>query len=333
MDTPPVPGGAAFDGTDLWVSDFFARKINRLDATTGEVLQTIPAPGPYVGGLAWDGSTLWCLPEQTATIFQIDPSNGDILHSIPAPSLGQKDPNGSGLAWDGTALWHADYGMRRLYRLDPADGTILAQHTVTARMAAGLGFHSGVLVLADALSQEFLMIDASDGTLLSTCPSPGSKPWGVAREPSGDLWITDFADSTADRLSGGAAPWYENYSEALPNSTGTAASLSAEGSPSVESNNLVLVASNVPDGFGFFMYSRRQADVTWRGRMICVGRPAFRTWITRARGGVMSRKLDLTRRPGMRAGETWNFQAVFRDRGMGRRGFNSSDGMTITFVQ
>lgn len=331
LETPAFPGGAAFDGTHVWVSEFFARKIHRLDATTGEVLQTIPAPGRYVGGLAWDGSTLWCLPEQTATIFQLDPASGEVLHSIPAPSLGQRDPNGSGLAWDGTALWHADYGRRRVYRLDPADGTVLAEFVVPAKMPAGLGFHAGVLVLADAMSRELLMLQASDGTLLSTCPSPGSNPWGVAREPAGNTWITDLAGKTVDLMAGAEAPWYENYCEALPNSLGVASSLSAEGSASVESNDLLLVASNVPDGMGYFSFSRRQAHVAWGAGVMCVGRPAFRTKVLRVSGGTMSHALDLTQLRGMRAGSTWNFQAVFRDRGMGRPGFNTSDGLTLTF--
>ncbi|MEE8469557.1 MAG: hypothetical protein V3T22_13945 [Planctomycetota bacterium] len=331
LETPPAPGGAAFDGTHVWISEFFAKKIHRLDATTGEVLQTIPAPGSFVGGLAWDGAALWCLPEQSATIFQLDPADGRVLHSIPAPSSGQKDPNGSGLAWDGSALWHADYSTRQIYRLDPADGTILVQYAVPAKMPAGLGFHAGVLVLADALSQELLLLQASDGALLSTCPAPGRKPWGVARGPAGDTWIADFHASTIDRMAGAAAPWYENYCEAMANSSGAAASISAEGSASAESNDLVLVASNVPDGMGYFTFSRRQAHVPWGAGVMCVGRPAFRTSVMKVSGGTMSLALDLTRLPGMRPGETWHFQGVFRDRRMGRPGFNTSDGLTITF--
>ncbi len=330
ITTPGMPGGAAFDGNHLWVSEFLTAKLHRLDPTTGELLQTILAPGPYVGGLAWDGTALWCLPEQSGTIYQLDPKDGTVLHSIPAPSKGQRDPNGSGLAWDGTALWHADYSSRQLYRLDPVDGTILAQHAAPARMPAGLAYHAGVLVLADPSSREFVMVQASDGTVLSSCSSTGNQPWGVAREPNGNIWITDFS-STADLMAGSARPWYENYCEATPNSTGAPATLSAEGSASISNNDLVLMVSNVPDGMGYFSYSRNRAHVARGAGFVCLGRPTFRTKVLKISGGTMSHAFDLSGNPAMGVGETWHFQAQFRDRTTRHFTFNASDGVTITF--
>jgi len=335
-------GGAAWDGTHVWVGSFRDTWLRRIDPATCAVVATLPAPGRYVGGLAWDGTALWVHPEQSGQIYRVDPADGAVLAVIPSPSSVFIDPNGSGLAWDGSALWHADYTRDLIYRLDPADGTVLATIPAPGTMPTDLAWFAGQLLVADRDAARIFVVDPTDGTVLESCFPPGNLPWGLAVDSAGDTWNTDFRgplylmDTELDSVGG---PFFENYCTSTVNSTGKAAVMSASGSASVEARDLVLEAGPVPQGWGMFVTSRTAVEHTFGRAVLCVGRRVYFAACARAQDGRLSSPLDNSRRlerHGLLApGETLHFQAWFRDRhGRGKkRGacFNTSDGLRITF--
>jgi hypothetical protein len=63
---PGILNEIAFDGTDLWVLEFFPRILVRVSATTGQILAAYRMPAAMeisqrVDGLTWDGTALWTL--------------------------------------------------------------------------------------------------------------------------------------------------------------------------------------------------------------------------------------------------------------------------------
>ena len=66
------PSGLAWDGTNLWVTDYRQAIIYRINADDGKVIDKITAPSDYPGGLAWDGRYLWCADWHGATIYSMD---------------------------------------------------------------------------------------------------------------------------------------------------------------------------------------------------------------------------------------------------------------------
>lgn len=130
------------------------------------------------------------------------------------------------------------------------------------------------------------------------------------------------------------------YCTATPNSSGSAAAMSAAGSDSVAANNLVLVAQPVPaNQNGLFYYGPEAGLAPFGNGFRCVnpGSTGFaRLAIESASsGGVLSHSLDNTAPPTattlITAGSTWFFQAWFRDPAAGGAFFNLSDGLEITF--
>src|SRR5205085_8183893 len=73
--------GTAFDGTHFF--QLAEDRIQKIDAQTGEVLATIPAPG-HGGdsGLTWAEGTLWVGHYRERKIYQIDAETGAILRTI-----------------------------------------------------------------------------------------------------------------------------------------------------------------------------------------------------------------------------------------------------------
>jgi hypothetical protein len=329
------PGGLAHDGEALWVGSYSLMRIDRVDPATCQLLRSIPAPGANVGGLAWDGSTLWCMPEDTGRIYQLRPSDGFVLRSIPAPSFGQKNPNGGDLAWDGEALWHVDYTFDRVYRLNPADGTVLASFPAPGVLPSGIEWFEGTLIVADSGVDDLFLMDPTDGHVIRSCPSPDAFPWGLAVSPDSLVHLTGV---TTRRLYtedlGLESDPFENYCTASENSTGAPALMSAEGSVSLATNDLVLIASPVPPTLGMFWYGPNQAETPFGNGWRCLGKPICRMGIAKSHGGELRKEVDydrLPRRGTITAGSTWNFQVWYLDRKGEPPRFNLTDGLTATF--
>ncbi|MEZ6018408.1 MAG: hypothetical protein R3F49_25155 [Planctomycetota bacterium] len=137
-----------------------------------------------------------------------------------------------------------------------------------------------------------------------------------------------------------------NYCAAVANSTGATGRMSATGNAVVAANNVILEASDLPNGsFGFFLTSRSAGFVANPGGSqgnLClsgsVGRFVGPGQIQNSGTiGAIQLAIDLTSQPtptglvAVQAGETWNFTAWYRDVVSGSATSNFADGLEITF--
>ena len=127
------------------------------------------------------------------------------------------------------------------------------------------------------------------------------------------------------------------------NSTGQPAMIEAIGSDVVADNDVTLIASQLPvDVFGYFLASETQGFIpnpNGSDGILClsgkIGR--FAKQIKKSdSAGEISIVVDLTNIPvtppySVMAGETWNFQAWFRDKTGGQPTSNFTDGISILF--
>src|SRR5688572_5671460 len=94
--------GTAFDGRCFY--QITGEVIHKLDAKTGEVLATIPAPGKgRDSGLAWAEGKLWVGQYRDRKIHVVDPNTGEILKTI------ESDRFVTGVSWVDGELWHATW--------------------------------------------------------------------------------------------------------------------------------------------------------------------------------------------------------------------------------
>ncbi len=137
-----------------------------------------------------------------------------------------------------------------------------------------------------------------------------------------------------------------NYCGANQNSLGIAASISAQGSSIVADNNLTLAASGLaPNSFGFFLTSQTTGFAQNPGGSqgnLCLGGSigryvgAGQIQQADAAGGI-SLLLDLTTIPqptgfvAAVSGDTWSYQAWYRDSVAGQATSNFTDGLTVDF--
>ncbi len=140
-----------------------------------------------------------------------------------------------------------------------------------------------------------------------------------------------------------------NYcSPGVVNSTGQSAEIAGDGSNSVSLNMLTLEVSNLPpNGFGFLITSRTQALVSNPGGSqgtLCLG-GAIGRYVGPGQvqnggpAGAFSLQVDLTQIPQPNgfvsaiAGETWNYQAWYRDSSPSGATSNFTDGLSVLMAQ
>ena len=137
-----------------------------------------------------------------------------------------------------------------------------------------------------------------------------------------------------------------NFCTAATNSTGISGEISAQGSDVAADNNVVLSTSSLPqNSFGFFLTSQAQGFTQNPGGSsgnLClsgsIGRYVGAGQIQQAdAAGGISLPLDLTAIPqptgfvAAASGDTWSYQAWYRDSVAGQATSNFTDGLTIDF--
>ncbi|HEX8617433.1 MAG TPA: glutamine cyclotransferase, partial [Thermoanaerobaculia bacterium] len=113
--------GTAFDGQHFF--QLAENRIQKIDAKSGRVIATIPAPGAGGdSGLTWAEGTLWVGQYRDRKIHQIDPETGAILRTI------ESNRFVTGVTWVDGELWHGTWegDESELRRVDPETGEVLA---------------------------------------------------------------------------------------------------------------------------------------------------------------------------------------------------------------
>ncbi|HEU5075432.1 MAG TPA: glutamine cyclotransferase [Polyangiaceae bacterium] len=117
--TAASDAGTAFDGRHFY--QITGDVIQKLDAQSGELLGTIPAPGKgHDSGLAWAEGMLWVGQYGDRKIHAVDPRTGEVLRTI------ESDRFVTGVTWIDGELWHGTWenDESELRRIEPSTGEV-----------------------------------------------------------------------------------------------------------------------------------------------------------------------------------------------------------------
>ena len=104
--------GLAFDGANLWITDWGRPRIFKVNPNTGDTVSgSIPAPtANQMTDLAWDwgDNTLWAHSVASRQVYKLDPANGTVMRQFPTPAQNYPiglELRGGGLLLPADTLW------------------------------------------------------------------------------------------------------------------------------------------------------------------------------------------------------------------------------------
>jgi hypothetical protein len=213
-----------------------------------------------------------------------------------------------------------------------ADDAMADSATLTLNGSPGQGGFSGN-------GSDYVILNAND-TIAALYVYGVAQPEGTYT--STETWISGSGTLTVANPVG---PIGTNYcGPANLNSTGVSAVISAWGVTNVAANDVRLDVVGLPLGkYGMFVTSQTQGFVpnpgSSQGNLCLGGAIGFysKNLVNSGSSGQFSLLLDLTQTPtpsglvAIQPGETWNFQAWYRDKNPTRTS-NLTDGISITFM-
>lgn len=178
----------------------------------------------------------------------------------------------------------------------------------------------------------------------STSNSGALLAWVDGRNDNGDIYAQSVGFNGVLGVGGTLGTRY--CSPAVTNNSGVAARLALQGSAFIAQNDVTLIAEGLTqNAFTYFLTSRLQGFVAnpggSRGNLClagAIGRRVGGAIVSSGAAGVVSLRANLNALPQplgpvqVLAGETWNFQAWYRDSFNGAATSNFSDAISVTFL-
>lgn len=201
FDAPcKYPSGIASDGKALYVADWRAAKIFRIDAADGRVTQSWDAPTLKPHGLVFARDRLIVSDDHTGGIYALNLDSGVVETTFQAP-----ERSAAGLAYaDGTLFILA---QGKIYKVLPDDGTILGYFDVPDIPCRCLAHDGRYLWVSNRVKNELYMVDPDSGKVINILDAPGPYPAGITWL-MGDLWNVDFQTRKLYRIAVDEEPRY-----------------------------------------------------------------------------------------------------------------------------
>ena len=159
----------AFDGANVWVTNFSSDSLTKLRASDGANLGTFPVGSGRRRGLRWCqrvGDELWL----SNSVTKLRASDGANLGTFP---VGSFPP---GVAFDGANVWVANGGSvsggvsGSVTKLRASNGVNLGTFPVGSS-AGGVAFDGANVWVTDPNDANVVKLRASDGQSLGTFPA------------------------------------------------------------------------------------------------------------------------------------------------------------------
>ncbi len=185
FDAPcKYPSGMASDGKSLFVADWRSAKIYEVSPADGKVTRSWDAPTLRPHGLTYARGKLFLCDDHSGGVYALNLQSGVVEDTFQAP-----DRKATGLAYDDGTLFIL--ARDKIYKVLPDDGTILGYFPVPEKSSRCLAHDGKYLWVSDRVKNEFYMVDADGGKVISILAAPGPYPAGIAWL-DGHLWNVDF---------------------------------------------------------------------------------------------------------------------------------------------
>ncbi len=196
------PVGVAFDGANIWVANYNGKSLTKLQASTGA------AVGTYVVGngpecLAFDGANIWAANQVDNTVTKILANTGAAVGTYNVGTYPY------GVAFDGTNIWVTNVDSNSVTKLLASTGAVVGTYIVGTN-PAGVAFDGANIWVVNNGSNTVTKLQASTGTVLGTY-SVGANPLGVAFDGA-NVWVANSDSASVTKLQASTGVVLGTYS-------------------------------------------------------------------------------------------------------------------------
>ena len=172
-----APCAAAAGGRFVWVSEYGAPYLVRINPKTGKVVGKT-----HIGfgscGLGYGAGSMWVEDTSSSTISRVSVTTGKRLKAIPVGSTPYDATFASG------ATWTTAHGKGELERIDPARNRVVNRWPLP--LATGVVGAFGSIWAAGAAG--VIRVDPASNTVIATIPVDGGAGWTAASTDA--VWVT-----------------------------------------------------------------------------------------------------------------------------------------------
>jgi probable HAF family extracellular repeat protein len=173
--------GLCYDGINIWVADYAAKKIAAVDVNSGNSIKTFDSPsGIYPTNVCYGNGTLWVMAYYTGTsggtIYKMNLSDGSVIGTIPAPKVASGTVYNCGF-FNGS-IWLSSYaGDGKVYKVNPADGGIISSFQGPDNYVLGIDSDGdSSLWLTGYSNKKIYLVDSGDVVWITESPRSGTTP-------------------------------------------------------------------------------------------------------------------------------------------------------------
>lgn len=181
--------GMTFGYGSLWVANSLDGTVSRIDARTDRVVDTVRV-GEGPVALAGGSGAIWVANAQADDVARLDAVTGEVTRRIPLPG------RPTGIAYGGGALWVTSGPAGRVFRIGPVSGDLSEIRVGSGPTDVEAG--AGAVWVANTLDGTVSRISMDTRTVTATL-SVGDGPRDV--EPAGrSVWVANELDGTVARI-------------------------------------------------------------------------------------------------------------------------------------
>jgi DNA-binding beta-propeller fold protein YncE len=185
VDVPKPCSSLAYGWNSIWIPSCGAKKLLRVDETTGKTIAEIPAdPANSEGGITiGDGSVF--LVVKPSTLLKIDPATNTVVAKLDLPSESENPFFGDGF------VWVASFGHNALLKVDPKSMKLVETIPIGPKPRF-ITIGAGSVWTVNQGDGTVSRVDMRSGRLVATIECGLSGPGGEITFGAGSAWATLF---------------------------------------------------------------------------------------------------------------------------------------------
>ena len=199
------PTAMAFDGADIWVTNYGSNTVTEFAASTGKVMGTFNV-GTKPSGIAFDGGNVWVANSGSNNVTKLLAATGALVGTYNVGS----DPYG--VAFDGANIWVTNVVGGNVTELVAATGAFVGTYKVGAS-PSGIAFDGVNIWVTNEGSGNVTKLLAATGALVGTY-NVGTDPHGVAFDGT-NIWVSNYRSNTVTKLLAASGALLGTYNVGL----------------------------------------------------------------------------------------------------------------------